>query len=106
MSEYATNSVAKGNCVAAKRGGEQPEANGRSVGKRSVRRKTNPIRRCVSGEPARVGRSLELIDPARVAAKARVGRTTWLGAEREEGGTQETGRPAPAGEPVQESEPS
>jgi len=32
VSEKATNSVAEGNCVAVKRGGEQPEANCRSVG--------------------------------------------------------------------------
>jgi len=35
MSEEATNSVAEGNCVAEKRGGEQSEAKGRSVGKRT-----------------------------------------------------------------------
>jgi hypothetical protein len=32
LSELATGSVAEGNCVVARRGGEQPEANCRSVG--------------------------------------------------------------------------
>jgi len=32
-------------------------------------------------------------------AKAMVGRTTWLGTERWESGTQEAGRPAPAVQP-------
>ena len=35
MSEDATNSVAEGNCVAVRRGGEQPKAKGRSVGGRT-----------------------------------------------------------------------
>jgi len=80
--------VAEGNCVAVRRGGEQPEANLRSVAN------ANPIRRGVAASLLVQGRSLESTDHAVVAAKAMIGRTVWLGMEREEGTRTEVGRPA------------
>jgi hypothetical protein len=69
--------VVEGNCVVARRGGEQPETNWRSAGDELV------SAGCV-GEPAGRRRSLKLTKYADEADKAIFGASTWLEAERRE----------------------
>jgi len=77
VSEDATNSVAEGNCVAAKRGGEQPEANCWSVGERT--RFGGELRRACSY----VAKSETRWSRRRGVAMTR--QPTWLETERQEG---------------------
>ena len=69
--------VAEGNCVAMRRGGEQPEAKWWSVGERTR----------FGGMLATslLIHSLKLTDPVAVVDKTRVRRITWLGTEHQEG---------------------
>jgi hypothetical protein len=70
--------VAEGNCVAVRRGGEQPEANRQSVGER-IRFGVNPWRACwISAKPGTT-------EGAETTDKAAFGRIAWLGAEWREG---------------------
>ena len=72
------NSVAEGNCVVVRRGGKQPEANGRSAG--------DELDSAVcDGEPSTKWRSLKPTDHAGVVVKAMVGCMLWLEVERSEG---------------------
>ena len=75
--EVRRSFVAEGNCVAARRGGEQPEANRQSVGER-IRFGVNPWRACwMVAKPGTV-------DGAETTDKAATERLAWLGAERRE----------------------
>jgi hypothetical protein len=49
---------------------------------------------------------MKLTDHAVMAAKAMIGRITWMETERWEGMAKEVGRPARCGDIVQDSEPS
>ncbi len=70
--------VAEGNCVAERRGGEQPEANRQSVGVR-IRFGVNPWRACwISAKPGTT-------EGAKTTDKAAFGRIAWLGSEWREG---------------------
>ena len=53
-----------------------------------------PVSAEYGGEPALKWRSLERMHHAAVAAKAVMWHTTWLRAERQEGGAKQEGRPA------------
>ena len=59
-----------------------------------------------TGEPPAKGRSLKITVHAVVAEKAMSGDITWLEVERQEGRSQQVGRPAALGERLQDSEPS
>ena len=72
------NRVAEGNCVAGRRGGEQPEANRQSVGER-IRFGVNPWRaRWITVKPG-------ITEGAETTDKAAFGRIAWLGSEWREG---------------------
>ena len=71
------NFVAEGNCVAARRGEKQPEANDRSAG--------NELDSAVRyDEPSTKRRSLKLTGHAAVVVKAVVRYVLWLEVERSE----------------------
>ena len=70
-------SVAESNCVTARWGGEQLEANDRSVG-------DEPDSADTRGEPSGLWRSLKHVLHAAMAAKAMQGRVLCLGMERSE----------------------
>jgi len=72
-SEYAIDSEAEGNCVAARRGGEQPEANWQSVGE------DEPDSAAWCGEPPHSWRNLETTDPVEhgEANEDRASRCGW-----------------------------
>ena len=75
------SSEAEGNCVAARRGEKQPEANSRSAGDELDSAVCN-------GEPSTKWRSLKLTGHAEVADKAMVRCMLWLEVERPEGTAQ------------------
>ena len=91
MSEKVITSVAEGNCVAVRRGGEQPEAKDWSA-LRYLRR-TNPIRRGVVASLRLRGEAWNSLDTLKMTGKAMSRRITWLGTERSEGCVSEAGRP-------------
>jgi hypothetical protein len=71
---------AEGNCVAVRRGGEQPEANRQSAGGRT-RFGVTPWRACwMTAKPG-------IADGAETTGKAAIGRIAWLGAEWRDGKT-------------------
>jgi hypothetical protein len=69
--------VAEGNCVAARRGGEQPEANWQSVG-------DEPDSAVWRGEPAHLWRSPKTVGPVE-DGEANEGRAPWCGWGRNAG---------------------
>ena len=90
--------VAEGNCVAERRGGEQPEANCQSVGER-IRFGVNPWRACWMVAKPGTTQGAETTD------KATLGRIAWLGAEWREGKADKRRDPK-LGVGLGESEPS
>jgi len=94
-----TACVAEGNCVAARRGGEQPEA-------KIARRMTNPLRRRVAASLLMYGEAWTARDrPDARGDNVTPGRTTWLGTGCPEGRRTER-RDLRACESAQESEPA
>jgi hypothetical protein len=77
----------EGNCVAARRGGEQPEVNRQSVEPAPAKAGGDePVSAGSRGEPAHVWRSLEqLMALKRLILKATIGRITWLRSECRDG---------------------
>lgn len=73
-----TSRVVESNCAAVRRGGEQQETKEQPVG-------DEPDTAEWHGEPARVGRSLEVIGHAGVTIKAMSGCATWVGMGCSEG---------------------
>ena len=86
-----TSCVVESNCVAVRRGGEQQETKEQPVG-------NEPDTAEWHGEPARVGRSLEIIGCAGVTVKATSGCATWVGMGCPEGRAEQAERPAGLGE--------
>ena len=92
-------SVIEGNCVAARRGGEQPEVNRRSVEPAPAQAGDDePDSAQVCGEPAHTWRSLEATAGAEATDKATGGQHAWLRAECRDGKAEEAERPAGLGE--------
>jgi len=76
--EVCRDFEAEGNCVAARRGGEQPEANCQSEGART-RFGAYPWRACwIMAKPGTA-------DGAEATVKATIGRIAWLGSEWQDG---------------------
>ena len=80
--EPVAGSVIEGNCVAARRGGEQPEVNRQSVEPAPAQAGDDePDSAQVCGEPAHTWRSLEATAGAEATDKAASGQLAWLRAE-------------------------
>ena len=86
VSEPVASSVIEGNCVAVRRGGEQPEMNRQSVEPAPAQAGDDePDSACSGGEPARSWRSPEAAGGAEATDKATAGPPAWLRSECREG---------------------